>query len=81
MTLETKKLDLIRWLSSISDEDIISKLYALKQGSDLDWYDELTIAQQHSIKESISQADKGKTVSHNEVSKRMKSKIQRFKNL
>lgn len=80
MTIENKKLDLIQWVTSLSDEHIISKLYALKQGSDVDWYDELTTDQKKAIEKSITQADSGSTIPHNEVRKRIKTKIQQLKN-
>ncbi|WP_179008755.1 hypothetical protein [Winogradskyella forsetii] len=80
MTIENKKLDLIQWLTSLTDEHIISKLYALKQGSDIDWYDELTIADKNAITKSIAQADAGETISHIEVKSKIRSKIQHIKN-
>ena len=80
MTIEGKKLELIDWLTSLSDETIISQLYTLKEKSDSsDWYNELTPSQKKAIKRSLKESKAGKNIPHEQVRNQIHEKIQQLK--
>lgn len=80
MDIQATKLDLINWLTSLSDESIISKILAIRTDNSDDWYNDLTTSQKKAVQKSITEADAGNTISHSEVMQKMKMKIQQLKN-
>lgn len=80
MDIQATKLDLINWLTSLSDESIISKILAIRTDNSDDWYDDLTTSQKKAVQKSIAEADAGNTIPHSEVMQKMKIKIQQLKN-
>lgn len=79
MTLESKKLDLINWLSSLEDEKTVDKLYALKGQYTDERYFKLSSNEKKSIQNALDELDSGKIYSHNEVKEAVKSKISQLK--
>jgi predicted transcriptional regulator len=79
MNFEAKKLDLINWLTSLKDDAVISQLYAIKNDSDTDWYEQLSSEQKNQIQEGLEDLKKGRTISHEEVMLEMKQKTEQLK--
>lgn len=66
MTIETRKLNIISWLSHLEDETILSKIERL-QLQDKDWWVMISEEERAEIEEGISQADKGETKPTEEI--------------
>lgn len=57
MTFEARKLQLIEWLLSLDDENLLSQVENLKNQSDI--WDELNEAQKAEIQEGIDELEQG----------------------
>ncbi len=64
-----KRTDLVNWLMSLEDMEIINKISELKKAEHQDWWQNLTKAEQDSIDLGISDADQGKIKPHSEAKK------------
>jgi len=69
LKLQNQKLELIQWLSSIEDLDLIQKLIDIKDQNEKDWWDQLSTEELISIEKGISDANAGKLVTHEEARK------------
>ena len=69
LKLQNQKLELIQWLSSIEDLDLIQKLIDIKDQNEKDWWDQLSTEELISIEKGISDANAGKLVAHEEARK------------
>jgi predicted transcriptional regulator len=67
MDIQAEKLDLIRWLTEVTEPSIIKSFMALKQKEQGDWWDEISDVEKAEIEEGITQADTGDLISHKEV--------------
>jgi len=73
MNLEARKLNLINWISSMQEADLIEKLEALqKEGSD--WWDQVSKEDKQAIEEGLEQLDKGEFLTRSEVRAKVKEK-------
>ncbi len=66
--IQTKKIELIQWLSAIEDVSILNKiadLIAREQKSD--WWAETSEAAKNSIEKGIADADKGRLHAHSKA--------------
>ncbi|MBO3096802.1 hypothetical protein [Gelidibacter pelagius] len=79
MTLEAKKLDLISWLTSLQDDTIIAQLYAIKNDSNSDWYEQLSKVQKKQIQKGLDDLENGRTITHDEVILAARQKIEQLK--
>jgi predicted transcriptional regulator len=66
MSIETRKLKVIHWLSELKDETILAKIEQLKP-SKKDWWEEITDQEKDEIQEGLSQADKDEVKTTEEV--------------
>jgi predicted transcriptional regulator len=66
MNIETRKLNIINWVSHLQDEAVLSRIEQL-QSQKQDWWDLISEEEKAEIKEGISQADKGETKTTEEV--------------
>jgi hypothetical protein len=66
MNIETRKINLIGWLSHIQDEEIISKIESI-QGLEIDWWRRISDEEKAEIDEGLSQLDRGDSKTHEEV--------------
>ena len=66
MNLETRKLNIIRWISHLEDESIIEGIEKLRS-SDGDWWEMIDENEKANIKKGILQADNGEVKSSEEV--------------
>lgn len=69
MNLETKKLELIQWLSTIDNPSIIEKILAIRDNEKEDWWDDLSDLEKESIHKGIEDAKEGKLKVHDEARK------------
>ncbi|HTI61214.1 hypothetical protein [Mucilaginibacter sp.] len=67
MDIQAEKLNLIRWLTNVSDPSIIKQFIALRQQQQADWWDEIDTEEKAEIEEGLAQADRGDVLSHEEV--------------
>lgn len=62
--LNRKKLDLIDWISRLSDESVIDFLHGLKKSkTKIDWWENLTDHQQKMLLQGLEEAENGNTIS------------------
>jgi hypothetical protein len=69
MDIQVEKLKLIRWLTNITDENVIAELVALRHKKQ-DWWDEISAEEKAEIEEGLGQADRGETTPHEEIRKK-----------
>lgn len=66
MNIETRKLNIINWVSHLQDETVLSRIEQL-QSQKKDWWDLISEEEKAEIKEGISQTDNGETKTTEEV--------------
>ncbi|PVH25478.1 hypothetical protein [Sphingobacterium corticibacter] len=64
-----KKIELIQWLSTLEDQEIIEKLIKFKQQETKDWWNLTTSEERSSIEKGISDADSGEVSPHSTARK------------
>ncbi|WP_416444706.1 hypothetical protein ACH3O9_04195 [Leeuwenhoekiella sp. A16] len=69
INLQDKKIELIQWLSTLSDESLIDQLMELRQQEKKDWYNEISTSEKNSIEKGIQDANDGKLTSHSNAKK------------
>ncbi len=68
MKSEQLKLELIQWLTSIDDKQILQSLFRFKNMQEnTDWWDTLSDEQLKEIEKGIDDVKKGKTISSKSV--------------
>lgn len=65
MNIHVEKLELIQWLSELTDENMLARIKALR--SEKDWYDEIPESTKEAIEEGLTDIKKGNTKSFDEV--------------
>ena len=68
--IETKKLALIQWLTSLNDVSMIDKLLELKNKESKDWWDETSDEEKESIEKGLEDANSRKLKPHSEIRKK-----------
>lgn len=66
MSIETRKLSIINWVSHLQDESVISRIEKL-QSQKQDWWNLISDEEKAEVEEGISQADRGETKTTDEV--------------
>ena len=70
VTLETEKLAIIKWVTSLKDETAIEKLKMLRDKSTPnDWWNEITEEEQMAIDKGLEDVKAGRIKPHKEVQK------------
>ncbi|MGZ3874644.1 MAG: hypothetical protein ACXVJD_17120 [Mucilaginibacter sp.] len=75
MDIQTEKLNLIKWLTEVTEPSVIEQFLALKNEQQQDWWNEIDKEEKAEIEAGLTQADNGEVFSHEEVM----SKYQRFR--
>lgn len=70
MTLEQSKLDLIQWLATLQDKNVIERINDLRNDVSQDLYDDLSEEEIASIEAGIKDFENGNTVPHEEFWKK-----------
>ena len=68
--IESKKLALIQWLTSLNDVSMIDKILELKNKESKDWWDETSDEEKESIEKGLEDANSGKLKQHNKKKKK-----------
>jgi hypothetical protein len=66
MNLETRKINIISWVSHLQDENTLSRIEELQSQKD-DWWNLISDEERAEIEEGIQQADRGELKSTDEV--------------
>ncbi len=66
ITLQSKKLELIRWLAELQDSAVINEIFELKK-KDKEWWNEISTAERESIKSGMDDIDEGRLIPHEEL--------------
>lgn len=69
MNIQNAKIELIQWLTTLEDGDLIQKIIELRRGETKDWSDELSDPEKKSIELGLSDADNGKLKPNSEAKK------------
>ena len=64
------KVNLIQWLTTLEDLDVLKKIASLRESEGHDWWNGVTESEKTSIEKGIQDANEGKVISHNEARKR-----------
>ncbi len=75
MDIQTEKLELIEWLSKLSDTSTIKELKAIRKGKEADWWDSLSKAQKEDIEAGLSDLESGRKKILSKVLSKFQSKI------
>ena len=70
--MESKKLALIQWLTSLNDVSMIDKILELKNKESKDWWNETSDEEKESIEKGLEDANSGKLKPHSEIRKKYK---------
>lgn len=71
MNIETRKLDIINWVSGLKDESILAKIEQLKPHTK-DWWEMITDQEKEEILDGLAQADKDEVITTEEVLEKYK---------
>lgn len=74
MNLETRKLNLINWISSIQEDNILEKVEKIQQEKN-DWWDVISDNDKNDINEGIEQLDRGEYLTHSQVRAKIKERF------
>ncbi len=69
MNIQNIKIELIQWLTTLDDKNLIQKILDLRKSQTKDWWNEISDAEKSSIEKGISDAENGKLNSHSEAHK------------
>ncbi len=67
LNIQSKKLELIQWLSTIEDLTVINKIFDLKKQENKDWWNSISESEKQSIEKGLQDADAGKLNSHSKA--------------
>lgn len=67
MDIQAEKLNLIKWLTDVSEPSVIKRFIALKNDQGQDWWDQISEDEKTEIEEGLAQADNGEVFSHEKV--------------
>ncbi len=71
MNIETRKVNVISWITHLSDEEILSKIESL-QNNEPDWWDLISNEEKSEIEQGLAEIERGETKSHEEVMSKYK---------
>ena len=69
LDIQTEKLNILQAIMDTKDEGHIMDLKSFLSDRKVEWFDELTAAQQNDVLQGLAEADNGETVPHAEVVK------------
>jgi len=67
MSALTQKLEIIKWLAGLEDDQMVNRIYELKRDEEFDWAKSLSQEELDAIDEGMEDTRKGKQVSHLEI--------------
>lgn len=66
MNLETRKINIINWISSIQEEDILAEMERIQMRK-TDWWDTVNNEDKKAINEGLKQLDEGEFLTRSQV--------------
>jgi predicted transcriptional regulator len=73
MNIENRKINLINWISSIQEEDILDEMEKI-QRKKADWWNTISKEDKDAINEGLEQLDKGEFLTRSQVRNKIKEK-------
>lgn len=73
MNIETRKINLINWISSLQEEDVLSQMERIQRERN-DWWDAVSNQDKKAINEGLEQLDKGEYITRSQVRNKLKEK-------
>ena len=67
LNIQSKKLELIQWLSTIEDLSVLNKIIDLKKQENKDWWNSISENEKQSIEKGLQEAEAGKLNSHSKA--------------
>ena len=74
MTLEARKINLINWISTIQEDNILEKVEKI-QKEKTDWWDTISNKDKKAIDEGLGQLDRGEHLTHSQVRSKIKERF------
>lgn len=74
MNLETRKRNLINWITTVQEDEILEKVEEIQKES-YDWWDSLSDDDKNAIKDGLQQLNSGNYISHEQVRTRIMEKF------
>ena len=71
INLQTKKNELIQWLTALEDESVIDQLMNIRKKHNTDFWNELSLSEQEEIEKGIEGLDNGKRISYESSLKKL----------
>ncbi|MHA8052016.1 hypothetical protein [Aquirufa sp. OSTEICH-129A] len=65
--IQSKKLELIQWLSTIDDITVLNKIFELKKQENIDWWSSISELEKQSIEQGLQEAENGKLNNHSKA--------------
>ncbi|MHA8086205.1 hypothetical protein [Aquirufa sp. Wall-65K1] len=65
--IQSKKLELIQWLSTIDDITVLNKIFELKKQENIDWWNSISELEKQSIEQGLQEAENGKLNNHSKA--------------
>lgn len=73
MNIETRKINLINWISSLQEEDVLAQMERIQRERN-DWWDAVSSQDKKAINEGLEQLDKGEYITRSQVRNKLKEK-------
>ena len=73
MNLEARKINLINWISSVQEEDVLAEMEKIQRKKS-DWWDAVSNEDKSAINEGLEQLDKGEYLTRSQVRNKIKGK-------
>ncbi len=74
MNLETRKKNLINWITSVQEDEILEKVEVIQKDTS-DWWDTLSEDDKGAIENGVQQLKSGKYLPHNEIRMQIKKRF------
>ena len=74
MTLEARKINLINWISTIQEDNILEKVEKI-QKEKTEWWDTISDKDKKAINEGLEQLDRGEYLTHSQVRSKIKERF------
>ncbi|GEP52826.1 hypothetical protein FNO01nite_34980 [Flavobacterium noncentrifugens] len=67
LNIQSKKLELIQWLSTVEDLSVLNKIIDLKKQENKDWWNSISETEKQSVEKGLQDAEDGKLNSHSKA--------------
>ena len=74
MNLESRKLILINWISSLQEDEVLSKLEKIQEQK-TDWWNQISEEDKRAINEGLGQLDQGEFLTRDLVRTKIKERF------